>query len=133
MVRIHTISDYNNAPWQSTTSRTCPGMRSIWPFKWSTYNPFHRTSFNDRMRRICMVTTLAIRTALDLYALYILMRRLAWMDFVLTFGMDAVAFVFIGWCLSVIGEADGGRIVLGVRVVRHCSSALQCSAKNRLT
>jgi CRP-like cAMP-binding protein len=71
-----------------------------------------------------MILTLVTRTVIDVYSLYLLLRRGEMLTFVLTLGMDAIAFVFIGWCLAVIGNADGERIVLGMTVVSFMDPVL---------
>jgi len=58
-----------------------------------------------------------MRTAVDLYILYD--RRPSILTSMIWLGMDVLALMFIGWCLAVIGEAEGERLVLRYRVVSH--------------
>ncbi len=117
MASIHTNPSTHTLSSNDPPSSTYSNIPQIWPFHWSTFNPFNRPSFDDRMRRISMITILTARTFLDIPALYLFARRLEIPNLVLYLAIDVIAFVFIAWCLSVIGEAQGERRVLGKRVV----------------
>lgn len=74
------------------------------------------------MRRIYMITIITTSTIAGVFMLCTYLWRGNLLSFVLGLGMDAVAFIFIGWCLFVIGEAEGERTVLGTTVVSYCPS-----------
>ncbi|KAK3051492.1 hypothetical protein LTR09_007515 [Extremus antarcticus] len=129
MASIHTNPSTHTLSSNDPPSSTYSNIPQIWPFHWSTFNPFNRPSFDDRMRRISMITILTARTFLDIPALYLFARRLEIPNLVLYLAIDVIAFVFIAWCLSVIGEAQGERRVLGKRVGRwHLDAFLLVTA-----
>ncbi|KAK5167461.1 uncharacterized protein LTR77_007160 [Saxophila tyrrhenica] len=116
--RINTIHDYNQPRQPPAINRNCPGMTSIWPFSISSFSPLGRFSWGDVLRRIGMILILCERTGLEAYFLIILLHSKSGLAFIIWLAMDIVAFVFLAWCLSVIGDAQGDKIVFGARVSR---------------
>lgn len=104
---------------QSWKDRNCPGMRSCWSFSLSSFN----LATSDKAvlaRRICMLVILGLRTAISVWdAVQSAIRiQIGWLIVNIIFGV--IGFLFIAWCLAKIGEAQGYRRVLGVRMV-SCS------------
>ncbi|PSN71802.1 hypothetical protein BS50DRAFT_235928 [Corynespora cassiicola Philippines] len=101
----------------SWKDRNCPNMRSCWTISISSYSL--KTSDKAVLaRRICMIAILAIRTAIAVLSII----GNAWgarvVSVIVGTILGVIGFFFIAWCLAKIGDAQGYRKVLGVRVGR---------------
>lgn len=102
---------------QTWKQRNCPGMRSCWTFSLSSYSL--KTSDTAVLaRRICMITILGLRTAMSVLAIIYDAYGRRLVSFILGVILAVLGFLFIAWCLAVIGEMKGYRKVLGARIVR---------------
>ena len=96
--------------------RNCPGMRGFWEFSLSSYSL--RTSDKAVLaRRICMIAVLGCRTAISIIGILYNVFTLRLVSLILGVIFAVLGFVFVGWCLAKIGEAEGERVVFGNRVV----------------
>ncbi|KAF2020880.1 hypothetical protein BU24DRAFT_456907 [Aaosphaeria arxii CBS 175.79] len=102
----------------SFKSRACPNMRSCWSFSLSSFSL--RTGGDQALfaRRLCMLVTLVIRTAISILSCVSYAGYRRWVSFAINVVLAILGFFFIAWCLAVIGEARGWRKVLGLRVGR---------------
>lgn len=120
MVRIHTIGDYQgyhvDAP-QNVKERYCPGMRSCWSFRFASYNPFNRPTSADTIRRVCMIVTLGSRTILDVLGLWNNLVGMKVLGVLISLILGLIAFFFVAFCLAIIGDAEGERMVMRWNVV----------------
>lgn len=101
---------------RSFRERNCPNMRYCWSFSLSSYS-LATTDKAVLARRICMIVILSIRTALSIISLLYSSYGGRIASLVIGTIIAAIGFLFIAWCLAVIGEAEGQRTVLGVHVV----------------
>ncbi|KAI1442583.1 hypothetical protein F5Y02DRAFT_395918 [Annulohypoxylon stygium] len=102
---------------RSWKDRNCPGARSCWNFKWEAYS----LATSDHIvlaRRICMIATLGVRTALSVLGVIYSAYSNSIVGTIIGSILAAVGFVFIAWCLATIGEAKGTRKVFGMSVGR---------------
>ncbi|KAJ4295010.1 hypothetical protein N0V90_007018 [Kalmusia sp. IMI 367209] len=102
---------------QSWKDRNCPGMRNCWSFSLHSFSL--RTS--DKVvlaRRICMLTVLGLRTAISIFDIVWSAVRAQIVGLIIAIILSIIGFFFIAWCLAKIGEAQGYRKVLGLRVGR---------------
>ncbi|KAI1455629.1 hypothetical protein F4805DRAFT_435574 [Annulohypoxylon moriforme] len=101
---------------RSWKDRNCPGSRGCWNFNWEAYS----LATSDKVllaRRICMIATLAVRTALSVLGIIFRAYSNAIVGTIIGSILAAIGFIFIAWCLASIGEAKGTRKVLGTSVV----------------
>ncbi|KAI0377300.1 hypothetical protein F5Y04DRAFT_182167 [Hypomontagnella monticulosa] len=112
----------------SWRERNCPGFRGCWSFSWEAYS-LATGDLAVMTRRICMITTLGIRTALSI--LGVLFRAYSGSIGGMVIGsiLAVLGFLFVAWCLAKIGEAEGTRKVLGTNIGRwHFDFFLLASA-----
>jgi hypothetical protein len=96
--------------------RNCPGIRGFWDFSLSSYSL--RTSNKAVLaRRICMIAILGSRTAISIIGILYNVFTIHLISLILGVIFGILGFLFVGWCLAKIGEAEGVRVVFGTRVV----------------
>lgn len=105
---------------QSWKDRNCPGMRNCWSFSLSSFS----LATSDQAilaRRVCMLVILGVRTAISVWDTVwsAIKVQIGWLIVNIIFGV--IGFIFIAWCLAKIGDVQGYRRVLGVRVVSSSS------------
>ncbi|KAI0109360.1 hypothetical protein F4776DRAFT_643563 [Hypoxylon sp. NC0597] len=105
-------------PEQTTwRERNCPGFRGCWSFSWDAYS----LATSDKAvlaRRICMITTLGVRTALSILGVIFKAYSGSIVGMVIGIVLAVLGFLFVAWCLACIGGATGTRKVLGMSVGR---------------
>ena len=129
MAPIHTLADLEGPPqYRDFKFRNCPGMRSCWYIKVSSYNPFNRSSTDERVRRTCMIVTLGSVTLLDFLWLYRQTSQLiagngSVLGLVVGLILNLIGFFFVASCLTIIGDAESERTVMGRIVVSKAGIA----------
>jgi hypothetical protein len=68
-------------------------------------------------RRVCMIAVLGSRTAISIVGILYNFFTLRLVSVILGSILAVIGFLFVGWCLAKIGEAEGVRLVMGSRVV----------------
>ncbi|EFQ33872.1 hypothetical protein CGRA01v4_10768 [Colletotrichum graminicola] len=101
----------------SLKDRACPNMRGCWSFSWEAYS-LNTADKAVLFRRVCMYITLGARTAMSVIGVVGDIAHGRVLGAVLGVILGAIGFLFIAWCLAVIGQAEGRRKVLGVMVGR---------------
>ena len=101
---------------QSWKDRNCPNMRTCWSFSLSSYS-LKDVDNATRMRRICMIVILALRTAMSVLSCFSAAANGHVASCVIYALVGVLGLWFIAWCLARIGDARGERKVLGVMVV----------------
>ncbi|KAK1987280.1 hypothetical protein LZ30DRAFT_580349 [Colletotrichum cereale] len=97
--------------------RMCPNMRGCWSFSWDAYS-LKTADKAVLFRRVCMYVTLGTRTAMSVVGVIGDVAHNRVVGAVLGIVLGVLGFLFIAWCLAVIGQAEGRRKVLGVMVGR---------------
>ncbi|KAI1398301.1 hypothetical protein F4819DRAFT_39113 [Hypoxylon fuscum] len=97
--------------------RNCPGFRGCWHFSWEAYN-LHAADKAILARRVCMITTLGVRTALSILGVFFRAYSGSIGGMVVGSILAVLGFLFVAWCLARIGEAQGTRKVFGANVGR---------------
>ena len=92
---------------------------SFWQFSWSSSNPLDRSSSTDRFRRILMIIALLAYSIDDAYGFYLTVLRSTFFSIQLWLVLGAALLVYKAFCLAVIGDAEGERVVIRSRVVRY--------------
>ncbi|KAK5131530.1 hypothetical protein LTR08_000857 [Meristemomyces frigidus] len=107
----------SRSPNQSFKERHCPNMRGCWSFSFAAFS-LKTTEKAQFARRVCMILTLAERTALSV--LSIIHRGYGGLLTTVIIGsiVAVIGFFFIAWCLATIGEARGVRKVMSVYLGR---------------
>ncbi|KAI2464213.1 hypothetical protein F4781DRAFT_83544 [Annulohypoxylon bovei var. microspora] len=101
----------------SWKDRNCPGSRGCWSFSWGAYS-LATTDKAVLARRICMITTLGVRTALSVLGILFNAYSKGVGGMIIGIILAVIGFLFIAWCLASIGEARGTRKVLGTSMGR---------------
>ncbi|KAF2184226.1 hypothetical protein K469DRAFT_688728 [Zopfia rhizophila CBS 207.26] len=104
----------SGASWKD---RNCPNMRSCWDISLQSYS-LHTSDKAILSRHICMILILLVRLCLSILSVVGNAWGSAIVSFVLGSILAVLGFLFIAWCLAKIGEAQGHRRVLGMRVGR---------------
>ncbi|KAF1965669.1 hypothetical protein BU23DRAFT_519303 [Bimuria novae-zelandiae CBS 107.79] len=98
-------------------NRSCPGMRNFFSISISSYSL--KTSDKAILaRRICALTILILRTALNIRDIVwsAITGKIFWL--VINIVLGIIGFFFIAWALAAIVEAQGRRKVLGMLMGR---------------
>ncbi|KAK1964124.1 hypothetical protein LY78DRAFT_583212 [Colletotrichum sublineola] len=101
----------------SLKDRMCPNMRGCWSFSCEAYS-LNTADKAVLFRRICMYITLGTRTAVSVLGVVGGIAHDRVLGAILGIVLGVVGFLFIAWCLAVIGQAEGRRKVLGIMVGR---------------
>lgn len=101
---------------QSWKERNCPGMRTCWSFSFSSYS-LKDVDNGVRLRRICMITVLALRTVISVLSCVAAAAQGHIAGVVIYAIIGVIGLWFIAWCLARIGDCTGQRRVFGVVVV----------------
>ncbi|KAI1408310.1 hypothetical protein F5Y13DRAFT_172626 [Hypoxylon sp. FL1857] len=104
-------------PEQTWRQRNCPGFRGCWGFSWEAYS-LATSDMAVLARRICMIITLGVRTALSILGVIFKAYSGSIGGMVIGIILAVLGFLFVAWCLACIGEATGTRKVLGISVGR---------------
>ncbi|KAI1372547.1 hypothetical protein F4677DRAFT_247507 [Hypoxylon crocopeplum] len=108
--------------------RNCPGFRGCWHFSWESYS----LATDEKAvlaRRLCMITTLGVRTALSILGVFFRAYSGSIGGMVVGSILAVLGFLFVAWCLAHIGEATGTWKVFGINVGRwHLDIFLFASA-----
>ena len=101
---------------QSWKDRNCPGMRNCWSFSLASYS-LKDVDHGTRLRRICMITILALRTVISVLSCISAAAAGYIAGLVIYAIVGVIGLWFIAWCLARIGDCTGERRVLGVVIV----------------
>ncbi|CAI6336196.1 unnamed protein product [Periconia digitata] len=102
---------------QTFQQRTCPNMRSCWNFSYHSFSL--RTSDRRTLyRRISMIVILLTRLALSIISIFFHLWGGELISVIVGSILTVLGFLFVAWCLTVIGEAQGGRKVMGLMIRR---------------
>ncbi|KAF3064348.1 hypothetical protein GL218_01110 [Daldinia childiae] len=105
---------------QDLPSRPVPTTwksRYCWSFSWHAYS-LHTSDMRVLARRISMITTLGIRTALSILSIVFDAYNNFISGMVIGIIFSILGFLFVSWCLACIGEAEGTRRVCGMNMGR---------------
>ncbi|KAI1079735.1 hypothetical protein F5B20DRAFT_542232 [Whalleya microplaca] len=102
--------------------RNCPGCRTCWHFSWESYS-LNTGDMEVLARRLCMIITLGIRTALSILGVFFRAYSGSVGGMVIGSIIAVIGFLFVAWCLAQIGEAQGKRKVFGTLVVSSAESS----------
>ncbi|KAI1770680.1 hypothetical protein F4818DRAFT_257037 [Hypoxylon cercidicola] len=97
--------------------RNCPGFRGCFHFSWEAYS-LDTSEPAVLARRICMITTLGVRTALSILGFFFNAYSGSIAGLVVGSILAVIGFFFVAWCLARIGEAQGTRKVFGMSMGR---------------
>ncbi|KAK1595552.1 uncharacterized protein LY79DRAFT_577925 [Colletotrichum navitas] len=101
----------------SLRDRACPNMRGCRSFLWEAYS-LNAADKAVLFRRVCMYITLGTRTAMSVIGVVGDIAHDRVLGAVLGIVLGVIGFLFVAWCLAVIGQAEGRRKVLGVMLGR---------------
>ncbi|KAK2049096.1 hypothetical protein LZ31DRAFT_538591 [Colletotrichum somersetense] len=101
----------------SLKDRMCFNIRGCWPFSLEAYS-LKTADTAVISRRVCMYVTLGTRTAISIVGVVGDIAHDRVFGAVLGIVLCITGFLFVAWCLSVIGQAEGRRKVLGAMVER---------------
>ncbi|KAK2025930.1 hypothetical protein LX32DRAFT_695980 [Colletotrichum zoysiae] len=101
----------------SLKDRMCRNVRGFWSFSLKAYS-LKTTDKAVVSRRVCMYVTLGTRTAISVVGVVGDIARDRVLGAVLGVVLGVVGFLFVAWCLGVVGQAEGRRKVLGAMVKR---------------
>ncbi|KAI4863433.1 hypothetical protein F4820DRAFT_427071 [Hypoxylon rubiginosum] len=104
-------------PESSWRERNCPGFRGCFDFSWEAYSLYTSDPL-ALARRICMITTLGVRTALSILGFFFGAYGGSIAGLVFSSIFAVIGFFFVAWCLARIGEAQGTRKVFGISMGR---------------
>ncbi|KAK2748008.1 hypothetical protein CKAH01_18114 [Colletotrichum kahawae] len=125
---IQTRSSDENDAFQGFRERYCLFMPGGWSISWDSYS----LNTSDRavlLRRVCMYVILGTRLLLSIRATVFRAWGFELASFIIGIILGVLCLFWAAWCLAVISEAQGRRMVFGINFNRrHFDVFLLCIA-----
>lgn len=95
------------------------GMRGFWTFSPKSYSIIHTTDGAARVRHIAMVLILLLRSAMSALSILSAVIKGSVAGIVIYSLLAVLSLWFTATCLAIIGDAEGGVVVVGIHLPRQ--------------